>query len=719
MNTLSPQTLSPQASAAAAHQGALFSVVMVANRGEIACRVIRTLRRLGITSVAVYSDADTHAEHVRLADRAVRVGPAAAAQSYLNIPAMIRAATISGAEAVHPGYGFLAENAGFARACAEAGVTFIGPGEQALQVMGDKIVSKSHVEKAGIPLVPGAGEPGFTDAQLIGAAQDMRYPLLIKPSAGGGGKGMTVVERREDLSSAIVGARRVARAAFGDDTLLLEQLIRSPRHIEVQVLADRYGRVIHLGERECTLQRRHQKVIEEAPSSLLDERTRHRIGQAACDTARSVDYEGAGTVEFLVSDQDPSTFYFMEMNTRLQVEHPVTEEITGVDLVEQQIRIAAGQPLTLAQEDITLTGHSVEARVYAEDAEAGFMPSSGTILAWREPSGPGIRVDSGVRVSQHIGIDYDPMVAKIIATGADRGQAFDRLRRALGETVVLGLSVNTEFLGYLAADPEVLAGQMDTSLIERRLPDLSFSRPDRPHAAAAALFAARHWGIGAVAAPGQRFPDHHTAGPAGGLTAHGPQGWRTDGWRAPDTRPASLQVQYTPVDVSPSEPVLFEITTDRSAALVPEETPGRFRLITEEQSRSMVIAAGADGPDGLEVWVAAEHFTGPLRVLDHQAQTRAMLGEIEAEAVEAVPEVTAPMPGTVVAVAVASGERVAAGELMVTIEAMKMEHRLQAPLDGIAHISVSVGDQVSFKQVLARIETPREEPRKDTEGHDQ
>ncbi|MFP5311387.1 MAG: acetyl/propionyl/methylcrotonyl-CoA carboxylase subunit alpha, partial [Actinomycetes bacterium] len=349
----------------------LFSTVLVANRGEIACRVIRTLRRLGIRSVAVYSDTDAGARHVREADAAVRIGPAAAAESYLNADAILAACRQSGAEAVHPGYGFLSENVDFARALEKAGITFIGPGVEALNVMGDKIRAKNHVAGYGVPVVPGIARPGMTDSDLTEAAAAVGYPLLIKPSAGGGGKGMHVVEKPADLPAALATARRVAAAAFGDDTPFLERLVTTPRHIEVQVLADNHGNVIHLGERECSLQRRHQKVIEEAPSPLLENlpngaEVRARIGEAACNAARSVNYAGAGTVEFLVSDDAPDEFFFMEMNTRLQVEHPVTEMVTGTDLVEWQVRIAAGAELTLRQAGVELSGHAVEARVYAE-----------------------------------------------------------------------------------------------------------------------------------------------------------------------------------------------------------------------------------------------------------------------------------------------------------------------------------------------------------------
>ncbi|PWC03264.1 acetyl/propionyl/methylcrotonyl-CoA carboxylase subunit alpha [Agromyces badenianii] len=444
-----------------------FERVLVANRGEIAVRVIRTLRRLGIRSIAVYSDADADAPHVRLADEAVRIGPAAAAASYLDPARIIDAARASGAEAIHPGYGFLSEHAGFAEACRDAGIVFVGPGVRALEIMGDKIKAKRHVAASGVPTVPGIADASLDDVALAAAAESVGYPLLVKPSAGGGGKGMHIARDSSELAAALPAARRVALTAFGDDTLLLERLIERPRHIEVQVLADEFGEVIHLGERECSLQRRHQKVIEEAPSPLLDPETRARIGQAACDAARSVDYRGAGTVEFLVSDTAPDEFFFIEMNTRLQVEHPVTELVTGIDLVEQQLRVAAGRPLGLSQAEVCLRGHAIEARVYAESPARGFLPSTGELLVWREPVAAGVRVDGGIRSGQRVTADYDPMLAKVIAHGADRAEALARLDAALADTVVLGVETNLGFLRRLLADPAVQRGDLDTGLIDR------------------------------------------------------------------------------------------------------------------------------------------------------------------------------------------------------------------------------------------------------------
>ena len=481
--------------------------MLVANRGEIAVRVIRTLKRMGIRSVAIYSDADAGALHVREADVAVRVGASPAAESYLDTEAVIEACRRSGAQAVHPGYGFLSENVEFARALKNAGIVFIGPGIDALLLMGDKIRSKNHVSAHDVPVTPGIAEPELSDEELIDAAAEIGFPVLIKPSAGGGGKGMVVVDSPDELPAALASARRTALSSFGDDTLFLERLVRSPRHIEVQILADTHGNTVHLGERECSLQRRHQKVIEEAPSPLLEhqadgERIRAEIGAAAVAAAESVNYVGAGTVEFLVSDEAPGEFFFMEMNTRLQVEHPVTEEVVRIrggriDLVEAQVRIAAGQPLGFTQEDVTLQGHAIEARVYAEDPARDFMPSTGTLLRVREPAGQHVRVDSclleGFAVSPH----YDPMLAKVIAWGPDRGQALGRLDGALARTVVLGVLTNIEYLRLLLNDPDVRAGNLDTTLIERKMPGMVFHAVgDAELVLAAGLALNRHPGTG-------------------------------------------------------------------------------------------------------------------------------------------------------------------------------------------------------------------------------
>ncbi|MFE7844765.1 acetyl/propionyl/methylcrotonyl-CoA carboxylase subunit alpha [Microbacterium sp. NPDC057407] len=633
-----------------------FSSVLVANRGEIARRVIRTLRRLGIRSVAVYSDADAGAPHVREADVAVRIGPAAASASYLDIDAVIGAARQTGAEAVHPGYGFLSENADFARACERAGIVFIGPGERALQVMGDKIRAKEQVAAHGVPTVPGFSALGMSDDDIAAAAAETGFPVLVKPSAGGGGKGMQVVRSAAELPEALATARRVAAAAFGDDTLLLERLIERPRHIEVQVLADTRGNVRHLGERECTLQRRHQKVIEEAPSPVIDAATRARLGEAACAAAASVDYVGAGTVEFLVAGDRPDEFFFIEMNTRLQVEHPVTELVTGVDLVEQQLRIAAGDPIPFEQAQVRLNGHAIEARVYAESPARGFLPATGDVLLWA--AADGVRTDAAVETGSVVSADYDPMIAKVIAHGVDRAQALSRLDAALADTVLLGVDTNIGFLRGLLADPGVRSGDMDTGLIDR-MPAFS-----APVARAEVLRAA------AVAVPPE--PQARSGAFASTLWSSG-SGWRVGG--------------------EPQHPV-SSFETEDGGVVSSDPVPGRTSAATPSPH-----ALDGDG----WLWIHADGETYRLRPLTRRAAMEKRLAARERAASASDPELRAPMPGAVVAVHVAAGAVVQAGDRVVTIEAMKMEHPVLAPHAGIVRLDVSVGDQVRRDQVLAHV----------------
>jgi acetyl-CoA/propionyl-CoA carboxylase biotin carboxyl carrier protein len=651
-----------------------FDTVLVANRGEIAVRVIRTLKAMGIRSVAVYSDADATARHVAAADLAVAIGPAPARDSYLNIPAVVDAAVRTGAQAVHPGYGFLSENADFAAALASAGVTFIGPPVGAIQTMGDKIAAKGTVSAFGVPVVPGIARPGLTDDELIEAADEIGYPVLVKPSAGGGGKGMRMVEQPADLPAALVSARRESAAAFGDDTLFLERFVLRPRHIEVQVLADGYGNVVHLGERECSLQRRHQKVIEEAPSPLLDAATRARIGAAACDTARSVDYTGAGTVEFIVSADRPDEFFFMEMNTRLQVEHPVTEMVTGWDLVEWQVRIAAGEKLSVGQADIALHGHAIEARVYAEDPAHGFLPTGGDVLAVVEPDAAGVRVDSGLSAGMVVGSNYDPMLAKVVAHGADRAAALSALDRALADTAVLGVVTNVEFARFLLADPDVTAGRLDTGLLDRRAGDFVAAPTADEQFIAAAAF---HWL--------RLFP-----GP-GADVWEVPSGWRV-GARAPVSirLRAGERTDHVHITGAPgSAEVRIE---DRESRSLRADLAGDRLTVTLAGLRSEYTVATADG----KIWLAGGGATAVLEEV-REAPVRPD-DEHSGDA-----ELTSPMPGVVVAVSVDSGAEVEAGTVVVTVEAMKMEHALTAPVDGVVELLVGVGDQVKVGQPLALI----------------
>ncbi|MGW3203270.1 acetyl/propionyl/methylcrotonyl-CoA carboxylase subunit alpha [Streptomyces sp. NPDC001135] len=636
----------------------MFDTVLVANRGEIAVRVIRTLRSLGVRSVAVFSDADADARHVREADTAVRIGPAPAAESYLSIDRLLDAAARTGAQAVHPGYGFLAENAGFARACEEAGLVFIGPSADAIALMGDKIRAKETVQAAGVPVVPGGRDP-----ELAEAARALGAPVLLKPSAGGGGKGMRLVRDMAVLEEEIAAARREARASFGDDTLLVERWVDRPRHIEIQVLADGHGNVVHLGERECSLQRRHQKIIEEAPSVLLDERTRAAMGEAAVQAARSCGYRGAGTVEFIVPGGDPTQYYFMEMNTRLQVEHPVTELVTGLDLVEWQLRVAAGERLGFGQEDVRLTGHAVEARICAEDPARGFLPSGGTVLLLEEPQGDGVRTDSGLSEGTEVGSLYDPMVSKVIAHGPDRATALRRLRVALAETVTLGVQTNAGFLRRLLAHPAVVAGELDTGLVERVVDELVPA--DVPEAVYEAAAAVR---LEALKPRAEGWTDPFSV----------PSGWRLGGTPKP---PAfHLRVQ---------EPVTY---TPRGTHTV---TDDRVSVTLDGVRHAFHRAGDWIGRDG-DTWHVHDH--------DPVAASLTRSGHAGADSL------TAPMPGTVTVVKVAVGDEVAAGQSLLVVEAMKMEHVISAPHAGtVAELDVTPGTTVAMDQVLAVIAPHDEE----------
>ncbi|MFI1482799.1 acetyl/propionyl/methylcrotonyl-CoA carboxylase subunit alpha [Streptomyces sp. NPDC020747] len=646
----------------------MFDTVLVANRGEIAVRVIRTLRSLGVRSVAVFSDADADARHVREADTAVRIGPAPAAESYLSAERLLEAAARTGAQAVHPGYGFLAENADFARACADAGLVFIGPPADAISLMGDKIRAKETVQAAGVPVVPGSSGSGLSDAELAAAAREIGVPVLLKPSAGGGGKGMRLVRDASSLADEIAAARREARASFGDDTLLVERWVDRPRHIEIQVLADGHGNVVHLGERECSLQRRHQKIIEEAPSVFLDERTRAAMGEAAVQAARSCGYSGAGTVEFIVPGVDPSSYYFMEMNTRLQVEHPVTEMITGVDLVEWQLRVAAGERLAFAQDDVTLTGHAVEARICAEDPARGFLPSGGTVLRLHEPQGDGIRTDSGLSEGTEVGSLYDPMLSKVIAYGPDRATALRRLRGALAGTVTLGVRTNAGFLRRLLGHPAVVAGELDTGLVEREVEGLvSGSVPPEVYEAAAAVR------LDALAPAGSGWTDPFSV----------PSGWRLGG------EPA---VPAFDLRVTGLEPVTLRAQPGA------EVTPTHVSVTLDGVLHTFHRAGDWLGRDG-DTW----------HVRDHDPVAASLTGTAHAGA----DSLTAPMPGTVTVVKVAVGDEVAAGQSLLVVEAMKMEHVVSAPHAGtVTELDVTPGTTVAMDQILAVV-APGEEPQEE------
>ena len=687
----------------------MFDTVLVANRGEIAVRVIRTLRLLGIRSVAVYSDADSTAPHVALADVAVRIGPAAASASYLSIPAVIEAARATGAQAIHPGYGFLSENTAFAAACEDAGIAFVGPPASAIEAMGDKIRAKQTVAKAGVPVVPGSDGSGLDDAALALAVEQVGYPVLLKPSAGGGGKGMYEVhgpgEDGRALATSIAAARREARSSFGDDTLLVERLVTTPRHIEIQVLADQHGNVIHLGERECSLQRRHQKIVEEAPSALLTPEQRAAMGAAAVEAARAVGYTGAGTVEFIVGADDPDQFFFMEMNTRLQVEHPVTEMVTGLDLVELQLRVAAGEPLPLTQDDVRMDGHAVEVRVYAEtasiiDGVAVFLPTGGRILALREPSGPGVRVDSGIAEGGTVGSDYDPMLAKVIAHGADRAEAIRRLDAALRDTVLLGLGTNIGFLRALLDDDDVRAARLDTGLVGRRVEAWTAAGPDASVEAGAAVGPpADVLAAAAVHALAELEPAGPVVDPF-----DIPGGWRVG-------EPAWTTLRLV---VSGHEHVEVRIRGRASGAeivvgdAVPQPVSGHGELPTRapgtvDPRAFQVVFAGvtrtyAVARDGDTLWLGRDGHAWGIR-------EQAPLEAAAADDAGAGGPVVSPMPGTVTVVEVTEGQQVAAGDRLVVVEAMKMEHVLTAPVDGVVRqLRARAGSTVARGAVLMIVE---------------
>ncbi|MEV4095038.1 biotin carboxylase N-terminal domain-containing protein [Streptosporangium saharense] len=658
----------------------MFGTVLVANRGEIALRVIRTLARLGVRSVAVFSDADAEARHVREADVAVRLGG-----GYLDIDGILAAAAATGAQAVHPGYGFLAENPVFARRCAQAGLVFVGPPPEAIEAMGDKIRAKATVSAAGVPVVPGGAEP---DDDLAEAAVRVGFPALIKPSAGGGGKGMVLVRSAAELPEALESARRTAAAAFGDATLLIERFVEGPRHIEIQVMADTHGNVIHLGERECSLQRRHQKIVEEAPSPLLDEEARARMGAAAVEAARSVGYTGAGTVEFIVQGTT-GDYYFMEMNTRLQVEHPVTELVTGLDLVELQLRVAAGELLPLTQDEVRLRGHAVEARVYAEDPSRGFLPTGGRVLALREPDGviEGVRVDSGLAEGGVVGSGYDPMLSKVIAWGPDRASALRRLDGALAATVVLGVPTNVAFLRALVTHPEVVAGDLDTGLVERALDDLLPAGDvpgDVPVAAALLLHHGRVPAVPAAADPWEV-----------------PDGWRLGGaawtvWRL-EGRGGVVEVGVRGL---PERGAEVRLPDGRTARAILALDGGDLLVTLDGVGRRYAWARdGQDtvwlGRDG-EAWALTRHHLG-------DPGDRAGAGG-GGDGV-----VRSPMPGTVLLVKAAVGERVTRGQPLLVVEAMKMEHTVTAPAEGVVtELRVRAGQAVDMDAVLAVVEVTAE-----------
>ena len=655
--------------------------VLVANRGEIAVRIIRTLRRMGITAITVYSDVDAGAVHVAAADEALSVGPA---DGYLQVGRVVDAAVRAGARAVHPGYGFLAENPDLARACAAAGLVFVGPPVDAITAMGDKARARTLMTQAGVPVVPGTSDGDLDDDALLAAAGGIGYPLMVKPVAGGGGKGMAVVDRPGDLLPALVTARRQALAAFGDGRVLLERFIDRPRHVEVQVLADDHGTVVHLGERECSLQRRHQKIIEETPSPLLDPAARARIAASAVAAARACDYRGAGTVEFIVSDAAPETFHFLEMNTRLQVEHPVTEMTTRIDLVEWQVRIAAGERLAFSQHDVRPSGHAIEARVYAEDPARDFLPTGGTVLAYGEPSGDGVRVDSGVAAGTTVPAAYDPLLAKVIAHGADRTQALRRLDRALAGTTLLGVGTNTGFLRRLLVDADVRRGALDTGLVGRRLDALAV-RPPPAHVLVAAALAR----VVATSEPTDVRSSFDLPG-----------GWRLG---APAWTPLRLREGDRVVEVGvQGTAAAWRVTVDGEGSHTARAAVDGTALHLELDGYRRTYRFAIDGD---AIWIGLHGDAWMVRREPRLAAQRRSQGRGG--------PVGAPMPGSVVAVEVREGQPVSAGQILAIVEAMKMEHQVLAPVDGIVTaIAVGPGDQVDLDQRLLSVEAAGDRPRR-------
>ncbi|WP_029029938.1 biotin carboxylase N-terminal domain-containing protein [Salinarimonas rosea] len=643
----------------------MLSSVLVANRGEIAVRVIRTARRLGMRTIAVHSDADRDALFVRLADEAHRIGPAPASESYLKIETILEVAKSAGAACIHPGYGFLSERAAFARACADAGIVFVGPPAEAIEAMGLKDAAKALVQKAGVPVVPGyhgsRQEPDF----LRQKAYEIGYPVLIKAVAGGGGKGMRRVDKAAEFDAALASAQREAQGAFGDPRVLVEKYVLAPRHVEIQVFADAHGNVIHLNERDCSLQRRHQKVIEEAPAPGMTPEVREAMGRAAVEAARAVGYVGAGTVEFIADGREglrADRFWFMEMNTRLQVEHPVTEAITGLDLVELQFRIASGEALPLAQVDVPLVGHAVEARLYAEDPERGFLPSTGRLFALSLPEGDDVRVDAGVEAGDQVTPFYDPMIAKIIARGETRGEALDTLSRALGETVVAGPRTNAAFLARLVDASAFREGTFDTGFIDANLEALGAVPQERDPASVAA---------GALSLVASDLAAAREAARA--ALREGATPWLAeDGFQLLGERRTTLPLL---VD---GERLDAHVTFDADGPAV--EIPGATLALGEPEA----------------TLVEAE---GDVLVLREGRQTRVALfdpASVDLEHLDAGGLVKAPMHGKVVALFVSAGERVEKGQRLAIVEAMKMEHPLTAPIAGsVGEIAAGPGDQVA------------------------
>jgi 3-methylcrotonyl-CoA carboxylase alpha subunit len=662
----------------------VFTTLLIANRGEIACRVAATARRLGIKTIAVYSDADAESKHVAACDIAVRLGPAPASESYLKAEEILRVALAHGAQAIHPGYGFLSENEAFAQACAKAGICFVGPPASAIAAMGSKSAAKTLMEKAGVPLVPGYHGDEQAPKFLQQQADTMGYPVLIKASAGGGGKGMRIVTQAKDFIAALASCKREASASFGDDKVLIERYLQKPRHIEIQVFSDTHNQHVYLFERDCSVQRRHQKVIEEAPAPGMTQARRQEMGEAAIAAARAVNYVGAGTVEFIA--EPDGRFYFMEMNTRLQVEHPVTEMITGMDLVEWQLRVAAGERLPKTQQELQRCGHSIEARIYAENADKDFLPSIGRLIHLEFPDheafiNADVRVDGGVRAGDTISPYYDPMIAKLIVRGADRDQARARMLRALAATQIVGVHTNVAFLSRLMADEAFAEADLDTGLIERRRETLL---PAPIPATREALLLAC-----AAVLEQEKAASALTIDPWAERC-----GWRVDGsYRRMLSFQDSESVQEVLIDMVDGV-TSFTVDAERAAVEISSQTNGVASvlhvalLMRSSRVSGTVVRQGGR----FDVFVSGKCET--LTLKDPLAST----GQAEADHAGSL---TAPMPGKIIAIEVKAGEKVKRGQALLVMEAMKMEHTINAGLDGVVeNIFFGVGEQVAEGAVL-------------------
>ncbi|XAH24640.1 acetyl/propionyl/methylcrotonyl-CoA carboxylase subunit alpha [Xylophilus sp. GW821-FHT01B05] len=662
----------------------MFTKILIANRGEIACRVAATARRMGIRTVAVYSDADAHAKHVAACDEAVHVGGSAPKDSYLQWQRILDAAKATGAQAVHPGYGFLSENDDFAQACADAGLVFIGPPPSAIRAMGLKAESKQLMEKAGVPLVPGYHGADQDSDLLQREADRIGYPVLIKASAGGGGKGMRAVERSEDFAAALASCRREAINSFGDDAVLVEKYVQRPRHIEIQVFGDTQGEVVYLFERDCSVQRRHQKVLEEAPAPGMTEAMRQQMGAAAVAAAKAVGYVGAGTVEFIVEQRADNSmnFFFMEMNTRLQVEHPVTEAITGLDLVEWQLRVAVGEPLPLRQDQLRIHGHAIEARICAENPDNSFLPTTGSLQVYAKPVATAferglVRIDDGVRQGDAISPFYDSMVAKLIVHGATREEALARLDAALAQMHIVGLQTNVQFLRRVLASPSFAQARLDTALIERERAVLFDQEPlGLPLATAAA-----------VAHALQAEAAQETADPFS----------RRDGWRSHGPMLRRFDFEFH------GEPVQAQLTRQRDATL---------QLAVGDTRAAFAWTAVGEGALDLQLGerratVKIYQKEAEVHVFSGQGATQIVVIDPLAHAGDAHAEagrLTAPMPGKVVSFAVKAGDTVSKGQPLAVMEAMKMEHTIAAPADGVVEELLYLpGDQVIEGAELLRL----------------